>query len=592
MYPLEGCLGRFEEFMTGPGPRRVAGALLVWGVVALVVLRFHEHIATRLNLPPWSVAVALGIGFPVSVALGWRFGGSRAGSGAPTRSGTPTAGAPGLAVLVLLGFAAAAPGLVYFFAWPEVTREPALPAGVPSVAVLPFTDMSPSKDQEYFADGVAEEILNSLAQVEGLRVAGRTSSFAFKGKGEDLSTIARKLRVKSVLEGSVRKEGNRVRITAQLVNAAEGYHLWSRTFERDLSDVFAVQDDIARAVAEALQVRLQPTWETSIRGRRTASPDAHEHYLRAVLLLGRYRLRETMQAQAELGQAVELDPGYGLAWSELAATWALLSDWATPAEQPGLQRRAMEAADKGVELAPDQADTWARRGLLRMQVAWDWGGAVGDIDRALAINPRDVSANEARSRLLAVRGQIPEAIAMANRVVSIDPLSLSGWLRLHALQVARGDPARAREALAQAEAVSPASYQVIVLRARAELDAGRPASALTLARRPEVPEDSRFLLTALALHALGRADDSARELELLSGGYADTEAYQIAEAHAGRGDGERAFEWLERAWRQRDGGLVGVLPWVSPVKWNPAFRGLHGDPRFTALLGKLNLPAD
>jgi TolB-like protein len=581
--------------MIGPGPRRIAGALLLWSVVAVALLRFHDRIATRLHLPPWALVVALGIGFPASVMLAWTLDGRGGRPRSSSRTGSP--GEPSsvpiaLAVLVLLGFAAAAPGLIYFFVWPAAIREPAVHAGVPSIAVLPFTDMSPGKDQEYFADGVAEEILNSLAQVEGLRVAGRTSSFAFKGKGEDVAAIAKRLRVTSVLEGSVRKEGNRVRITAQLVNAAEGYHLWSRTFERDLSDVFAVQDDIARAVAEALQVRLQPSWETSIRGRRTASPDAYEHYLRAVLLLGRYRLRDTVQAQAELGQAVELDPGYGLAWSELGTAWALLSDWAAPAEQPGLQRRAMEAADKGVELAPDQADAWARRGLLKMQVAWDWGGAAGDIERALAINPRDVSANEARSRLLSVRGQLPEAITLASRVASLDPLSLSGWLRLHTLQVASGDATRAREALAQAEAVSPASYQVIVLRARAELEAERPASALTLARRPEVPEDFRFMLGALALHALGQEDESTRELEKLSGGYADTEAYQIAEVHAGRGDKDRALEWLERAWRQRDGGLVGVLPWVSPVKWNPVFRGLRGDPRFTALLGKLNLPVD
>ncbi|MEI6223932.1 MAG: hypothetical protein WCS72_04210 [Deltaproteobacteria bacterium] len=581
--------------MTGPGPRRIVGALLLWGVIALAVLRFHDRVAAALHLPPWGVAVALGLGFPASVILAWRLDGGRGRPRSSSRTGSPdrSSSAPiGAGALLLLGLAAAAPGLVYFFVWPAAFREAAVHAGVPSVAVLPFTDMSPGKDQEYFADGVAEEILNSLAQVEGLRVAGRTSSFAFKGKGEDVAAIAKRLRVTSVLEGSLRKEGNRVRITAQLVNASEGYHLWSRTFERDVSDIFAVQDDIARSVAEALQVRLQPSWETSIRGRRTASPEAYEHYLRAVLLLGRYRLRETTQAQAELGQAVELDPGYGPAWSELGAAWALLSDWATPAEQPGLQRRAMEAADKGVELAPDQSDAWAQRALLRMHLGWDWGGAVGDIDRALAINPRDVAANEARSRLLAVRGQVPEAIAAANRVVSLDPLSFSGWLRLHALQSSRGDGVRAREALAQAEAVSPASYQVIVLRARAELDAGRPASALTLARRPEVPEDSRFLLGALALHGLGQEQESVRELGRLSGGYADTEAYQIAEVHAGRGEKEQAFEWLERAWRQRDGGLVGVLPWVSPVKWNPAFRGLRGDPRFTALLGKLNLPVD
>jgi tetratricopeptide (TPR) repeat protein len=345
-------------------------------------------------------------------------------------------------------------------------------------------------------------------------------------------------------------------------------------------------------VVEALQISLLPGHAPSTRGRQTSSPEAFEQYLRGVQLLGRYRLRETQRAQAHLEQAISLDPGYGLAWSALAEALALLSDWAEGDERPGLQQRALAAADQGVELAPDLADGWARRAILRMQIRWDWAGAESDIDRALKQNPRDVTANEARARLLAARGKLSEAIAAGRRVIELDPLHLAGWLRLHTFYAATGQPDLALGALEQAAAVAPTSYQVLDLFAAADLAAGRPAAALAITQQPEVPEDSQFAFAALAHHALGQAMASQEALEKLIEGYAETEAYQIAEVHAGRGDVERALEWLDRAYRQRDGGLVAVLPWVSPVKCNPAFRKLHGDPRFRALLEKMNLPAN
>jgi TolB-like protein len=576
--------------------RRIVAALVVWGVVALALLQAHEAVARALGLPEWVIVVALGLGFPASLAAAWLAGGRRARSGAATARTGARGGAearvPPLAALLLLGAAAAAPGFVYFFVWPGAAghlpalRRPSLP---PSVAVLPFADLSPGRDQEYFADGVAEEILSTLSQVQGLRVSGRTSSFAFKGKGEGAAAIGARLGVGAVLDGSVRKDGGKVRITAHLVRASDGTHLWSRTFERDQSDVFVVQADIARSVAEALEVRLQPGWEASIRGRRTASAEAHEHYLRGALLLSRYRLKETREAQAELSQAVEIDPAYGPAWSELANAWALLSDWADPAERDGLRRRAMEAADEGVRLAPEVGDTWGQRAILRFQLDWDWAGAQSDVDRALALAPNDHEANDAHFRLHAVRGELADALAAGRRLAAIDPLDLSVWLRMHLLLSVAGQAREAREALDRAESVAPASYQVVVTKARAEIDAGRPASALALARRPEVPEDSRFLVGALALHAMGQGAEARRELARLEKGYALTEAYQIAEGYAGLGDAEEAIAWLERAWAQHDGGLVAVLPWVSPVRWNPAFRGLRGDPRFRALLGRMNL---
>jgi TolB-like protein/tetratricopeptide (TPR) repeat protein len=591
--------------------RRVFGAVGAYALLAFVILQVQEPVAQALDLPDWSlraVVLALATGFPAVFVLAWIFD-VRSGRLERTLPAPGAIGSPAVVarqfhgmrlVALLLGLAAvaAAPGLVYFFVWPgalPVARhEP--PPGVaplaPSVAVLPFTDMSPQQDQDFLADGLAEEILNALAQVEGMKVAGRTSSFTFKGKGEDLRIIGQRLGVATILEGSVRKSGNRIRVTAELVKAADGFHLWSRTFDGDVGDILAVQDEIARAVVEALQVRLLPGRSISVRARQTTSPDAFEQYLRGELFLTRYRLRETRLAQTAFEKAIALDPGYGLAWSELSAALGLLSDWAEPVDRPELHRRALEAADKGVELTPTLSDGWARRAGLRMQIRRDWTGALSDIDRSLALNPNDVVATEARARLLAARGQLPEAIAAGRRVVELDPLSLGGWLRLHTFHAAAGQADLARQDLDQASVIAPSSYQVVDLRAWAELEAGRPASALALVQQPEVPEDSRFALAAIAFHALGQEEDSRRALDALVKGYAQTEAYQIAEVHAWRGEKDLAVEWLERAFRQDDGGLVGVLPWVRPVKWNPAFRELRGAPRFAALLADLRLPVD
>jgi TolB-like protein len=233
--------------------RRVFRAVVAWGIFSFAALQATEPLMHGLGLPEWTlklVVALLGLGFPVTILLSWTFD-LRSTGIERTSPAEPSPGAPSKARLTLalvgLGLVVAAPGAayLYFRASPGGKASP-VSAGPPSIAVLPFADMSPGKDQEYFADGIAEEILNALAQVEGLHVAGRTSSFSFKGKGVRIEDIGRQLNVRAVLEGSVRKEGNRVRITAQLVNVADGYHVWSQTYGRELTGIFAVQDDIGR----------------------------------------------------------------------------------------------------------------------------------------------------------------------------------------------------------------------------------------------------------------------------------------------------------------------------------------------------------
>ena len=264
--------------------RRVFRALVGYAIAAFAVLQIIEPVMHGFRWPDAVlsyVVVALAAGFPVVVGLAWIFD-----LGLDGIERTPPAAAPHLRgtrialVLAGIGAIAAAPVLAWYLlrGAPRGGTERAN-AGAPSIAALPFADMSPEKDQEYFSDGLSEEILNALAQVDGLHVAGRTSSASFKGKAEDLRSIGQKLGVATVLEGSVRKAENRVRITAQLIDVKDGFHLWSRSFDRELKDIFAVQDEIAGAVVAAMRVKLVPGKAPGAPERRTADPEAYNQYL-------------------------------------------------------------------------------------------------------------------------------------------------------------------------------------------------------------------------------------------------------------------------------------------------------------------------
>jgi len=458
----------FSDVVAELKRRRVIRALVVWGVVAFAVLQVYEPLMHGLHLPDWTlsfVVLALGLGFPVTAALAWVFD-LKAGGIERTRPVAEEApAAPDspsrrlrLALLLLgLGIAAAAPGLVFFFVRPGGFRVALLllglgaavaalglgylllgPGGVrrttekgsglpvalivPSIAVLPFVNVSSDKEQEYFSDGIAEEILNALAQVDGLRVIGRTSSFSMKGRNEDLRTIGQRLGAAHLLEGSVRKSGTRVRITAQLVEASGGSHLWSQEFDRVLTDVFAVQEEIARAVVAALKLTLFPEARQE---QRTISPEAHDPYLLGLAFLARGSVDAYGRAVRALRKSVELDPGYAQAWAALARAryWAADQD---PAGNPDVEwPKALAAAERAIALAPLLADGYVARGLLRENALQDWPGARADFERARSLNPRSPEILLEFATLLAALGKLPEAIAAAKEAAALDPLAAS-----------------------------------------------------------------------------------------------------------------------------------------------------------------------
>jgi eukaryotic-like serine/threonine-protein kinase len=461
----------------------------------------------------------------------------------------------------------------------SLRRAPA--PGRPSIAVLPFADMSPQKDQEYLSDGVAEEIRNALAKLEGLRVPGRTSSFSFRGDTAQISEIGRQLNVGAVLEGSVRKDGNRVRISAQLVSTTDGFRLWSETYDRELNGVFAVEDEIAQAVANSLKVKLLPGQEPSTGAYRTSNPEVYNQYLIGHRFFARESQDGMRRAVEAFARAVTLEPDYAPAQAGLALALVLdgTFNW-TSAGWEDLGQRAMTAANRAVTLAPDLAEARAARGKARSWVAWDWAGARVDLERAVRLSPGDALVEQQYAALLASLGRLPDAIRAQRRATELDPLRGNAWQLLGYWYSLDGQFGLAREALDRARALNPDSDVAWVRHFEALLWDDRPAAALALVESEHRRCQS---CVAMAQHDLGHAAESQRALDGLIARAGDTAPYTIASVYAWRGENDAAFEWLARAVALHHPDLVFT-------KVDVALRNLRTDPRFGALLTELNLP--
>lgn len=569
--------------------RRVIRALLGWGLLSFAILQVIEPVMHALDLKDWFLKVVVALlaaGFPVAALLSWFFD---LGPGGVSRTPDSASGgteAPGgsvrrgaLAGLVLVAAVIGA-GLAVL-ALRVMDRQSDI---APSVAVLPFADMSQQHDQEYFADGVAEEILNALAQVEGLHVCGRTSSFSFKGKNEDLRAVGQKLGVATVLEGSVRRVGGQVRITAQLVRTADGFHLWARTFNREIVNVLAVQEEIAREVAGALQVKLLAGRGIASRAVKTYDPEAYVKYLQAREVLRSGRIEDARLALRANEEAVRLDPRMGPAWAGLA--WAIIwmQSMAGEGNSAEMRSRAFAAAERAIELEPELPDGWLARGRAKRAFLFDWKGALADTEKARKLAPGYALAVDQHGLLLVATGDPRAAIAALENALQLDPLSSMSWSYLGQAHVSAGNHEQARAAFQRALALSPENeFARWALYAELTAD-GRPQEALAVARAGTMAW-VRNCGEALAQHSLGDDRASKAALEALIRDNPTDSAYQIAEVHAWRGEADNAFTWLERAADQRDPGIF----WV---RTDPLLRTIRGDPRWKPFLQKVNLPVD
>ena len=446
--------------------------------------------------------------------------------------------------------------------------------GEKSIAVLPFVNMSSDKDQEYFSDGISEELLNLLAKIPKLRVISRSSAFSFKGQNLEIPEIAKRLNVAHILEGSVRKAGNKVRITAQLIEARSDTHLWSNTWDRELDDIFAVQDEIAAAVVEQLKITLLGEAPKA----QEVNPEAY-----ALFLQGRQLRRQNTpegfeQAITVFQQALAIDPHYAAAWEQLAAVYANQAALGMRPLAEGL-RLAREAATKALAIDPDFALAHSRLGWIAMTFDGDLAAAARQFEHALALDPANPDIIGNAATLAAILNRLDTAIALNEYGNARDPLNTNGHanLGLSYLSAGRMDDAIGsfRTALRLAPEYAGAQQSIGV----ALLMKSDAQAALTEIQK-ESDEVFRLLGLTMAYHTLGRKADSDAALAELTKKYNAHAAYNIAYVLAWRNEPDRAFEWLDKAVTQEDPGL-------SEIAYNPLFANLHADPRWLPFLRKI-----
>jgi TolB-like protein len=565
----------------------VAGWLLVQ--VATQVFPIFDVPTSWVRL----VVILIALGFPAALAFSWVFDLTSDGLVRTTESppdDTPASQSAGhrierrlnyvLGGLLLLAVAYLLVDRFVLRAHSSASNAQATdaPGGAPSIAVLAFADMSETGDQGYFADGISEELLNLLAQVPQLHVVGRTSSFSFKGKATSIKDIGQALNVTTVLEGGVRKAGDRLRVSAQLINVADGYQLWSQSYDRKLTDIFAVQDDIAGAVVDALKFKLLPIQRPSSGKQHVPSFETYDHFLLGRQMLLRNSPKYYQPALDAFREAIALDPAYPEAYAGLAMAESFTAETLSDASaRTNAQRDAMTAANKAVELGPTLGDAYAARGYLRGTDQWDWKGALDDLQKAVSLDPADARNQLRYGYLLATLGRLPEAANALTTATLQDPLFSPAWYWLGRIRTAQGDYPGALLALNRTVAINPeyasvpASLGVVAL---LQGNASAAREIFVAANRP--------LGIAMAEHDLGHPDQAKQMLKTYIDAHGNDSPYVIASAYAWCADADQAFEWLARAIAQHDGN-------IQYLKYDPLLRSLRNDARYAELLKTIKL---
>jgi adenylate cyclase len=585
----------FEELKQ----RNVVRVALLYLVACWLILDPVHVVFHMLEVPAWAnrlVLILMAIGFPAVLLFAWAFEITPEGL-KPTIEVDPKKSIRSLtgrrldrAIIVVLVLA-----LGYFVAdkfWlakHESVRESVATtpisaasssSAVPekSIAVLPFVDMSEKKDQEYFADGMAEEILDLLSRVPELHVPARTSSFYFKGKQSTIADIAKALNVANVLEGSVRKSGNTLRITAQLVRADNGYHLWSHTYDRKLDDIFKIQDEIAGAVVQALKVSLL---EASLaRTSATQSTEAYTLYLQARSIYSHGVAQADLEkVVAYLQRALGLDPTFAPAWALLSRAHSWLAQIDTPQERDEARRAARQA----LALDPKLPDAHTAMAVV-YGYDWDWAAEQAQLQQALTLDPGNAAALDLAGFSSLSQGHAEQSLELLRRSVVSDPINSYRYVHLAIALWVAGRFDEALVATRKSLDLNPTGSYAHYFAGVVILAKGDPELALS-EMNLEADEQMRLQGRVLAYHALGRDGDgnaTLADLEKRYAGYAEKNPYRLAEVHAYRGEIDQAFTWLDRAFRQRD-------PLLFVVRHDPLLKNLWPDPRYKAFLHKMKL---
>jgi TolB-like protein/class 3 adenylate cyclase/Flp pilus assembly protein TadD len=468
-------------------------------------------------------------------------------------------------------------GTVATWIWRSRLQLSNLPADK-SIAVLPFVDMSQTKDQEYFCDGISEEILDALAKVDGLRVVARTSSFSFKGKNTDVSEVANKLNVGNVLEGSLRREGNRIRITAQLINARDSFHLWSETYERELKDVFAVQDDITRAIVDALKVKLA----IAVPAKRESSSEAYDLYLQGLYFSNKSD-EESLRKSLNLFQrALDKDPNSARAWAGIAKAWDWLADaYVKPLDAFPVMKAA---AEKAIALDANNAEAHVYLSDAKRVLDRDMTGAMAELERALQLDPNSASAHMFSSLNNLIEGNFEAAATHMREAVKADPLSpiVANFSAISYFLRGEYDAAIA-EGKRTLELDPNYLYQTSVI-ADAYREKGMYNDAIALFKKAQEITGTPQSGLAITYARIGRQSEAREILEdlkkIAAAKYMPKE--EIAAVYVALNEKDEAFKWLDLACEDHGGALEAIT-------LRPVFQPLHSDPRFAEILRRIGL---
>ncbi len=556
---------------------RVASGYAVFGWLFIEVA---DTIFPYLNLPSWTVTLVIVVvlaGLPLVLMLAWIFDLTPQGlvrtddSTDVIRDDVIRGRELDLIVIVVLLL------LIGYLLWDKFNadghRYNAVGDGT-SIAILPFADLSESGDQAYFADGLSEEILNLLAQIDALQVTARTSSFAMRDKGLTIPEIGATLGVAYLLEGTVRKAGDQLRITTKLINADSGFDLWTETYDRTLSEIFSIQDEIAGSVVAALKLTLLDEVPTT----RHTDAEAYQLFLQGRKMASERSEEALRSAAAMLTQAIAIDPEYVPALVELSDVYVNQANASLLSFADGFSR-ARSLLDQALLVDAEFGPAYAQMGRIKLYYDWDIVGADHAIQRALQLDSGDARIINNAAALASNRGRLDEALELYQRAIKLDPVRHNLYINLGLTHYKLHQLDAAAAAIDKAMLLSPNAFGVNFAKSRVLLAAGQAAEALQLANK-ETAEWWRLQGRALALYDLSQISAAKASLDELIDRHADGWAFQIAEVYAYMNDPDKAFEWLDRAYKNRDGGLIEMLT-------DPLLASLWDDPRWQAFITKM-----
>jgi len=586
---------KIDNFFAELKRRNVYKVAVAYAVVAWLLIQAASILFPTFDAPAWVMkvfVVVIVLCFPVALVFSWAFeitpeGIKRESEIGPGKSSNRRTGRRIVSVTVVLAVIAAALfifQLVRSKVLTTTTRSVASIASTvsaKSVAVLPLVNTSGDPSNEYFSDGLSEELIAVLAKIPDLKVIGRSSSFLFKGTSGDSGAIGQKLGVAHLIEGSVRKQGDRVRIVAELINAADGRSIWSETYDRELRDVFAVQEEIAKAVAEQMKVRLLGEKAHSDAVPSNQNPAAHNAVLQSDFYFQQQTAESIRRAISFAQEAVRLDPNYALAYAKLSQAWRqYAASFAIDDASKGYDE-ARQAADKAVSLAPDLPEVRMTVGLLAMNPGLDFAGGEKDFRRVLQSSPNNAAAKNGLCLSLLAQGRFTEAEEACRQALLLDPLLTNLWFNLGRITVGTGRYKEAEEAFRKGLELQPNASRFHTYLATLDILQNRPAQAIANA---QLENEGFWRDYSAALVQQAQGDRSAADTALKNFIAKDSigGAFQVAVLYAIRKESDQTFKWLDTAYDTRDSGLtqLAVTPFFLPYR---------DDPRFMALCQKLKV---